>query len=515
MRYMEILDIIRNAIQITGHHPFLFIGSGISKRYLNTEKWDELLKVFCTEFSGNDFQYNVYENEIDTKDYYGLQPAIASLLEKDYNRAVLTDEQYHDFRLTHKQELLNNVSALKIAISVHLSNPVFPKDNPELELLKKLAKRSISGIITTNYDTLLETLFPNFDTYIGQEELLFSNITGIGEIYKIHGSVTDARSLVLTSKDYENFEKKASYLIAKLLTIFLEYPIIFLGYSLNDRNIRNIFETISDCLSQGKLDKLKDRLIFVEYSDSESISEFSMQFKNENHVKMNRISTCDFAKIYESILSIKSKYSPAILRYLRRDIYELANSSKPTEGIVATGFENLDTLSAADQFILGVGIGKNGHMIKAEQLYEDLVFDNQHFNPDLVVDEYLPELLKNNSGGLPMYKYLKYYQGQTFERVQNNILKYTDIDKFLNEQLRRQKSTYRKTYGPLSVSKIIELEGFDSAYRKLIFLNENEIDCAELLDYLQEFLKNNAQKLLHGNSELKRLIRMYDLVKYK
>lgn len=512
---MEILDIIRNAIQITGHHPFLFIGSGISKRYLNTEKWDELLKVFCTEFSGNDFQYNVYENEIDTKDYYGLQPAIASLLEKDYNRAVLTDEQYHDFRLTHKQELLNNVSALKIAISEHLSNPVFPMDNPELELLKKLAKRSISGIITTNYDTLLETLFPNFDTYIGQEELLFSNITGIGEIYKIHGSVTDARSLVLTSKDYENFEKKASYLIAKLLTIFLEYPIIFLGYSLNDRNIRNIFETISDCLSQGKLDKLKDRLIFVEYSDSESISEFSMQFKNENHVKMNRISTCDFAKIYESILSIKSKYSPAILRYLRRDIYELANSSKPTEGIVATGFENLDTLNAADQFILGIGIGKNGHMIKAEQLYEDLVFDNQHFNPDLVIDEYLPELLKNNSGGLPMYKYLKYYQGQTFERVQNNILKYTDIDKFLNEQLRRQKSTYRKTYGPLSVSKIIELEGFDSAYRKLIFLNENEIDCAELLDYLQELLKNNAQKLLHGNSELKRLIRMYDLVKYK
>lgn len=512
---MEILNIIRNAIQITGHHPFLFIGSGISKRYLNTEKWDELLKVFCTEFSGNDFQYNVYENEIDTKDYYGLQPAIASLLEKDYNRAVLTDEQYHDFRLTHKQELLNNVSALKIAISEHLSNPVFPMDNPELELLKKLAKRSISGIITTNYDTLLETLFPNFDTYIGQEELLFSNITGIGEIYKIHGSVTDARSLVLTSKDYENFEKKASYLIAKLLTIFLEYPIIFLGYSLNDRNIRNIFETISDCLSQGKLDKLKDRLIFVEYSDSESISEFSMQFKNENHVKMNRISTCDFAKIYESILSINSKYSPAVLRYLRRDIYELANSSKPTEGIVATGFENLDTLNAADQFILGVGIGKNGHMIKAEQLYEDLVFDNQHFNPDLVVDEYLPELLKNNSGGLPMYKYLKYYQGQTFERVQNNILKYTDIDKFLNEQLRRQKSTYRKTYGPLSISKIIELEGFDSAYRKLIFLNENEIDCAELLDYLQELLKNNAQKLLHGNSELKRLIRMYDLVKYK
>ena len=129
---MGISDIIKNAIQITGHHPFLFVGSGISKRYLNTEKWDELLKVFCTEFSGNDFQYNIYANEVDAKDYYGMQPAIANLLEKDYSRAVLSKEKYNSFRTAHKQELLNNVSALKIAISQHLANPVLPENNPEL-----------------------------------------------------------------------------------------------------------------------------------------------------------------------------------------------------------------------------------------------------------------------------------------------------------------------------------------------------------------------------------------------
>ena len=83
----------------------------------------------------------------------------------------------------------------------------------------------MSGIITTNYDNLLHFLFPKFDKYIGQEELIFRNITGIGEIYKIHGSVTCPSSLVLTSKDYENFETKSAYLIAKLLTIFLEYPL--------------------------------------------------------------------------------------------------------------------------------------------------------------------------------------------------------------------------------------------------------------------------------------------------
>ena len=230
---------------------------------------------------------------------------------------------------------------------------------------------------------------------------------------------------------------------------------------------------------------------------------------------MNCISTQAFDKLYEAIYEMKAKYNPIVLRQLRKDIYELANSSKPTETIVATGFENLDDISAADQFILGVGVAKNGHMIKAEQLYEDIVFDNQHFNPTLVVEEYLPELLKNNSGGLPMYKYLKDYQGEVFERVKNNLLKYTSVDDFLNEQLRKQKGSYHKTYSDLSVSRVIELEGDEQAYRKLIFLDEPEIDIDALHNYLREFLKKRTPKCLNGNSELKRLIRMYDLLRYK
>ena len=438
---------------------------------MGTEKWDELLRVFCTEFSGNEFQYDVYVNKVDEEDYYGQQPAIAYLLEKDYNNEVLTSDKYYDFRERHKDELKGKVSALKIAISEHLSDCKIPDDNEELKLLEKLAKRSVSGIITTNYDNLLDKLFPKFDKYIGQEELIFANITGIGEIYKIHGDITVPSSLVLTSKDYENFEEK--------------------------------------------LDALKNRMIFVEYSETEKISEFSMQFENGNNVKMNCIFTNDFVQIYNAVLSIKSKYNPSVLRLLRKDIYELANSSKPTERIVATGFENLDDISEAEQFILGVGVAKNGHMIKAEQLYEDIVFDNQYFNFDLVVEEYLPDLLKNNSGGLPMYKYLKDYKKEVFERVKDNVLKYTDIDKFLNEQLRNQKASYHRTYTNLSVKRVIEIEGEDLAYRKLIFLNEDEIECSELLLYLQGFLKRNTPKVLNGNSELKRLIRMYDLLKYK
>ncbi len=493
----------------------MFVGSGFSKRYMRTEKWDELLKFFCEEFSGNSFQYNLYANMVKEKDYYGKQPAIASLLEKDYNHAVFTLEKYKDFREVHKKELKNNCSALKIAVSEHLKCIRYNPQDEEIKLLQDLGKRSLSGIITTNYDALLERLFQKFTTYIGQEELLFSSISGIGEIYKIHGSVTKPDSLILTSEDYSEFEEKESYLIAKLLTIFLEYPVIFIGYSLNDRNIRNIFETISGCLTQDKLNQLKERLIFIEYSQEEDISEFSMQFSNGNSIRMNKISTVDFLQIYKEIKATKSKYNPVILRQLRKDIYDLANSTQVSERIVATGFENLDDISKIKQFILGIGVAKNGHLIKAEQLYEDIVLDNQYFNPELVVEEYLPELLKNNSGGLPMYKYLNDYHKEVFERVKENLLKHNTIDSFLNQQLRLLKISYRKSAKNLTVKGIIDAETEDGAYKKLIFLEADEIQLDELQKYLQDYIRSHTPSCLKNNPELKRLIRIYDLLKYK
>lgn len=40
------------------------------------------------------------------------------------------------------------------------------------------------------------------------------------------------------------------------------------------------------------------------------------------------------------------------------------------------------------------------------------------------------------------------------------------------------------------------------------------LDLSELLEYLRALIKRN-RKIIHGNSELKRLIRMYDFLKYK
>ena len=111
----------------------------------------------------------------------------------------------------------------------------------------------------------MEATFSDYKTYIGQEQLLFSENISIGEIYKIHGCVTSPESLIVSSNDYANFKKRNAYLAAKLLTIFVEHPVIFLGYSISDPNILELLFSLKDCLAAHNIEKLKDRLIFVEW----------------------------------------------------------------------------------------------------------------------------------------------------------------------------------------------------------------------------------------------------------
>lgn len=48
----------------------------------------------------------------------------------------------------------------------------------------------------------------------------------------------------------------------------------------------------------------------------------------------------------------------------------------------------------------------------------------------------------------------------------------------------------------------------------LWLFEEDELDLSELLEYLRALITDD-RKIINGNSELKRLIRMYDFLKYK
>ena len=73
--------------------PFIFAGSGITRRYYNLPDWAGLLSVFANRISKDPFAYRAYENRAQ---YVVLpedkMPMIATLIEKDFNEAWFADK---------------------------------------------------------------------------------------------------------------------------------------------------------------------------------------------------------------------------------------------------------------------------------------------------------------------------------------------------------------------------------------------------------------------------------------
>ena len=83
----KIKTIIKEAIQTTGHHPFLFVGSGLSRRYYNLPDWIGLLKVMADKLKQDSFAYRSYEDRASFENSpYGINPKIAPLIEEDFNK---------------------------------------------------------------------------------------------------------------------------------------------------------------------------------------------------------------------------------------------------------------------------------------------------------------------------------------------------------------------------------------------------------------------------------------------
>lgn len=99
-------------------------------------------------------------------------------------------------------------------------------------------------IITTNYDQLFELAYgPKINISIGTA--LIKTIDGKIDLYKIHGDTTAPSSVVITSKDYACFYDKLNSLFwSKIKVLLSEKSVLFIGYSLEDKNIQDIFEKV-------------------------------------------------------------------------------------------------------------------------------------------------------------------------------------------------------------------------------------------------------------------------------
>jgi len=392
----------------------------------------------------------------------------------------------------------------------------------EIECLKRVGNKSIAGVITTNYDSLLEGVFSDYTRFIGQEELIFSQIQGVGEIYKIHGCCTKPDSIIINEDDYVDFQEKNPYLASKILTLFLEHPIVFMGYSIGDENIRNILRAIVRCLSKEKIEVLKERLIFIEWDKegkNQGFSTHTIAFDDGKFINMTKISLQNYDVLFEAMLQNKAKYNAPMLRKLKKDIYELVLTNEPTEKVKVVGLEDDDKLEDIE-VVVGVGVisefGNKGYMgLTAEEIFLDVMFDDRQFDSNMVVAQSLPTLLSHNSNSIPIYKYISNCNCNIPQKVEKEIK--NNFDQLLSRTIisKREKMTEFKDK---EIDDIINLYGEEKSLEYIAMLSEERINVDRLNKFLISFYGKNNDIFKNGTTNMKtnfrRLIKIFDWLKY-
>lgn len=508
---MTILDeLIKN-----NEFPIIFIGSGIPKRYLkNSPSWIELLETIWKNVSNQDFysELNKIEDKLD-KNYSKLEKnfeiniKIASQIEKiikeKFNSGDLEIEN-----INPKSVFFHKINPFKQYLSnMFLSYEL--KDNKKLEILdfKNMIEKS-RILLTTNYDTFIEDTFNtnSLKTYIGQKGL-FQSETGYCELYKVHGCCKQPNSIVITENDYEKYNQNSVLISSKIISLLLDFPIIFIGYSLTDLNIRNIIKKFSTSLDDKEKYKLRKRIILVNREEGKSDIFEEIRTDEEINCSFTVITTDNFSEIYKKISKINQGVTPAEISKFQHIIKQLI-ISKGKKGELENKLVNFidnENEKNIDHTIknknIAIAIGDRAILIQTPSILDYLYnyianesFDNLESNLRFLA-------LQNIGTGYPAFKYL------TPKNLKIGSLNKKEVEKLKKRRLKLKTfnteiSSYKKNIN--SIDKIIvyinkNYNKKDLSYKKnieycLINYNFENLMINNIKNYLLKELQNMKEK---------------------
>ncbi|WP_201272920.1 SIR2 family NAD-dependent protein deacylase [Sinorhizobium meliloti] len=330
-RYVEeITEDITNTLQEYGCQPILFVGSGLTKRYMGAPSWEELLGYLAVKCSSIDKKLVFYKQLL--KDPIRIGEEFARLYQE-----WAWGAGHNEFPKEMFEEDIGAQSYIKYMIAAHLRalNPGNAKglSADHQQEIEALAKIRPHAIITTNYDEMLEMIFPDHQRIIGQQILKGQHFS-IGELYKIHGCVSDHDSIVFTEKDYEDFLKRKKFLSAKLLTFFSEHPLVFVGYNAGDPNIRAILSDIDEALPEKG--GIIPNVYILQWDPSLKDDSWPARDKviptdGDRSVRVKLISASDFNWVFDAFAAnpILNNVNTRVLRSLIARSYELVRHDIP------------------------------------------------------------------------------------------------------------------------------------------------------------------------------------------
>ena len=502
------------------NHPILFIGTGMSLRYLeNSFSWEDLLKNISEKISGNSFHFQDLKNKayLKTSKTYDYA-VIASLIEKEldeiseYMPEMSKPKYIKEINDIYYSSMENGIytSRLKIWISNMLRDIQYKVSMyDELNQIKKIRK-NIACIITTNYDNLIEDIF-RFNALIGNN-ILLSN--PYGSVYKIHGSVECHNSIVITKEDYEEFNTKYDLIRAQLISLFIHNPIIFLGYSISDDNIKQILETIFSYVdySDNLYEKICSNFLLVEYKEGSNNSEVIEHDVNINKtvIRINKIITDDYSKLYKALSNLRLPISAMEIRKVRdivADIYKGGN----IEDIPAVKItEDIEELDNKDK-VLAIGTEKTisyeFRTIKEMILDYFSILEENNFQ---ILDTIDKQTINSNQY-FPIFAFSKINRNikKANELKKNQMIKIKQIKERTHQDCKRE---YKK------IEDILKLNFPHSKGEYCIIWNvlEDKISLEDFKEFILSYgnKRDLTRQELLNSSDYKRLVCVYDYCKF-
>lgn len=497
---MNIKDFISNY----SNHPVLFVGTGFSLRYLNgSYTWDGLLKKVSFDAFGDDEYYYDIKSQCSVKNNFDFTK-VATILEKDFNKKLSKDRNGSLKFVNDKfyEEMKDNISLSRFKIYISfLLNELNIKSEMDIELSElKKSKKNIASIITTNYDCLIEEIF-GFNPLIGNNILLSNSY---GSVYKIHGSVENINSIIITEEDYSSFHNRYELIRAQLLSLFMHNPIVFLGYSVSDDNIKTILKTIFTYVepNSAEAEKIRSNFLLIEYnpdSDSTEVVEHDIDIDGYSLIRINKIKTDNFKEIYSSIGNLDLPVSVMDIRKVQSAFKDITSGSGAKIKIT----EDLDNLSNSEKmFVLG---SRNSINYKYHNVAEILkeyfsIIEENNFQIVKLIDE----ITISSSQWFPIYGFNtinpNLAKAQELKEKQEN-----KITSLINRLSRKSKIVKNSISSITTDVKIVQT-------RKCEVLLWNIYNDNIELEETKEFLLNCSDKL---STEYRKVLCFYDFKKYK
>ncbi|EME3509400.1 hypothetical protein VD175_002685, partial [Enterococcus faecium] len=315
---------------------------------------------------------------------------------------------------------------------------------------------------------------------------------------------------------YEQIEAKHKYIAAKLLTIFVEHPIFFIGYSLGDEDIRNILNDIQLSLTSEQLKEIEDRLFYVVWDETEknyTSSSYTINFDNGRNITITQLKLNDYSILYHALSLNKAKYPIKMLRHVKEDMYNLVLTNDPKGRMLLSLPEKELSKEEMEQveFVYGFGImerAKNGYqLVTSEEIFRDAVFDDGNFECELLVIKTLPYALPRSGGCIPIRKYASKVQPEKYpQTVVNNLNRFNTIEKILPQSLLKKRNKLRNDM------TFEEAINSSEKLKNLAIVPYTKENIELLGNYLRSTLSKEEFKT---NGDIRRLIRIYDLIKFK